>query len=238
MHTLIIIPAYNEQDNITKVVDDLIQNYPQYDYIVINDGSKDKTAEICRENGYNILDLSVNLGLAGAFQAGMKYAYKNDYDAALQFDADGQHRAEYIKAMENKMSEGFDIVIGSRFVSEKKPYVLRMLGNRIITYSIFLTTFKKITDPTSGMRLYSKRIIKRLAKNINCAPEPDTISYLIKRGAKVGEVQVKMDERVAGKSYLTFTKSIAYMMRISLSIIFVQWFRGGKKLEPKEMEQK
>lgn len=234
MRTLIIIPAYNEQDNIKRVVDDLTQNYPLYDYIVINDGSKDKTAQICKENGYNMLDLPVNLGLAGAFQAGMKYAYKNNYDAALQFDADGQHRGEYIKAMEDKMAQGYDIVIGSRFVSEKKPLALRMLGSRIISYCIFLTTFKKITDPTSGMRLYSRRVIKRLANNINCAPEPDTISFLIKRGAKISEVQVTMDERIAGKSYLTLTKSVAYMLRISLSIIVVQWFRGGKSLEKEQ----
>jgi len=91
MKTLIIIPAYNEQDNIRRVVDNLIENYPQFDYVVINDGSRDDTALICRHNGYNLIDLPVNLGLAGGFQTGLKYAYKHGYDAAIQFDADGQH---------------------------------------------------------------------------------------------------------------------------------------------------
>lgn len=238
MRTLIIIPAYNEQDNIARVVNNLINNYPQFDYVVVNDGSSDGTANICRRNGYNLLDLPVNLGLAGAFQAGMKYAFINNYDAAIQYDADGQHRAEYIEPLVQKLSEGYDIVIGSRFVSERKPFVLRMLGSRIICYAIYFTNFKKLTDPTSGMRIYSDKIIRRLARNINCAPEPDTISYLMKRGAKIAEVQVEMDERIAGESYLTFTKSIAYMLRISLSILIVQWFRGGAPLYPVKKEKK
>lgn len=89
---LVIIPAYNEEKNIVRVVDNLIQNYPQYDYVVINDGSKDRTAAICREHGYHLIDLPVNLGLAGAFQTGLKYADRMGYAYAIQFDADGQHR--------------------------------------------------------------------------------------------------------------------------------------------------
>lgn len=99
---LIIIPAYNEQDNIKRVVDNLIENYPQYDYVVVNDGSRDHTRRICRENGYRLLDLPVNLGLAGGFQAGMKYAYRAGYKYAIQFDADGQHRPEYIEPIKKR----------------------------------------------------------------------------------------------------------------------------------------
>ena len=112
MKVLIVIPAYNEQENIERVVDDLIQNYPQYDYLVVNDGSKDRTAAICREKGYHFLDLPVNLGLAGAFQAGMRYADRMDYDMAIQFDGDGQHDPQYIEAMAAKMEEeALDVVI-------------------------------------------------------------------------------------------------------------------------------
>ena len=126
---LIIIPAYNEAENIERVVDNLTENYPQWDYLVVNDGSKDRTAEICREKGYPLLDLPVNLGLAGAFQAGIRYAYQNGYTAALQFDGDGQHEPAYIESMLKKMEqEHLDIVIGSRFCEEKKPHTLRMLG--------------------------------------------------------------------------------------------------------------
>ena len=97
---LIIIPAYNEEGSIQTVVDNIIQNYPQYDYVIINDGSRDRTSEICHKNGYNIIDLPVNLGLAGAFQTGLLYAYQNGYEKAVQFDADGQHLPEYIAALE------------------------------------------------------------------------------------------------------------------------------------------
>lgn len=222
---LIIIPAYNEQDSIKTVVDNLIQNYPQYDYVIVNDGSKDGTRRICKENNYNLLDMPINLGLAGGFQAGMKYAYRSGYDYAIQFDADGQHKAEYIETIFNKINEGYDIVIGSRFVDTKKPFSMRMIGSRMISLAIRITTGKKIKDPTSGMRMFSKSVIKECAINMNYGPEPDTISYLIKNGAKIAEVQVEMDERIAGQSYLTAFKSMSYMIRMLTSIFIIQNFR-------------
>ena len=109
MRCLVIIPAYNEEENIVRVVENLQTNYPMYDYVVINDGSSDDTARICRKRGYELVDLPVNLGLAGAFQTGLKYAYRKGYDYAIQFDADGQHRAEYIGPMLEKIKEGYDI---------------------------------------------------------------------------------------------------------------------------------
>lgn len=222
---LIIVPAYNEELNIERVVDELIEKYPQYDYVVVNDGSKDNTAKICRKRGYNLLDLPVNLGLAGAFQTGLKYAYYKGYEYAIQFDADGQHRPEYIAGMAEELKKGADIVIGSRFVTEKKSMSPRMLGSRLISLAIKITTGKRIKDPTSGMRMFNRKLIKEMAQNMNYGPEPDTISYLIKNGAKVSEVQVKMEERIAGESYLNFAKSIAYMIRMVTSILFIQNFR-------------
>ena len=226
MRILIIIPAYNESENIERVVNNLIENYPQYDYVVINDGWKDNTAAICRKNGYNLIDLPVNLGLAGAFQTGMKYAWRNGYDAAIQFDGDGQHRPEFIADMQKCMEEtDADIVVGSRFVTEKKPFTARMMGSNLISFLIAITTFKRIKDPTSGMRLYNRKILDEYANRINYGPEPDTLAYLLNRGCKVKEVQVKMDERIAGTSYLSFLGSIQYMIKMTVSIIFIQWFR-------------
>lgn len=236
MKVLVIIPAYNEQDNIERVVNHLIENYPQYDYVIINDGSKDRTSKICHENHYNIIDLPVNLGLAGGFQTGMKYAYQNGYDCAVQFDADGQHRPEYIEAMIAKIEEGNDIVIASRFVEEKKPATARMLGSRLITTAIRITSGVKITDPTSGMRMYNKKLIQVLANNINFGPEPDTVSYLIRMGARVAEIQAKMDERIAGESYLNVVNSVKYMARMLISILLIQNFRNKKKVNFSEQE--
>ncbi|MBQ6929849.1 MAG: glycosyltransferase family 2 protein [Oscillospiraceae bacterium] len=231
MKTLIVIPAYNEKDNIERVVDNLIQNYPQYDYVVVNDGSTDITGDICRIRGYELIDLPVNLGLAGGFQAGLRYARSRGYDAVLQFDADGQHLPEYIAPMIKCMEKtNCDIVIGSRFVTVKKPKSLRMVGSYLISWAMRLTTGKKICDPTSGMRLFNRRMIKEFALDANFAPEPDTISFLLKNGATIREVQVEMAERIAGESYLNLKNAAKYMFKMGISIVLIQWFRKRKEI--------
>ena len=222
---LIVIPAYNEEGSIERVVDDLSQNYPQYDYVVVNDGSRDRTAAICRSRGYRLIDLPVNLGLAGAFQTGLRYAAEHGYDCAMQLDADGQHLPRYIAPMLEKLEAGADIVIGSRFVTVLKPRTLRMVGSYLISWAIRLTTGQPICDPTSGMRRFNRRLLEEFAQNLNYGPEPDTISYLIKNGAVVKEVQVEMAERTAGESYLNFARSVQYMVKMGLSILLIQWFR-------------
>ena len=225
MRILLIVPAYNEEENIVRVCKNLRENYSQYDFVVVNDGSKDRTLELCKENDFPVIALPVNLGLAGAFQTGMKYAYRNGYDYAVQFDADGQHLPEYIENMITEVEKGKDIVIGSRFVTEKKPLSLRMFGSHLIAGTIRLTTGFKIKDPTSGMRIFNRETIREFAEKLNYGPEPDTIAYMIKKGKKVSDVQVKMQERIAGESYLNFSKSILYMLRMMVSLIFIQNFR-------------
>ena len=195
---LLVIPAYNEGKNIERVVDHIKNDFPELDYVVVNDGSKDDTADICRRRGYNY---------------------------AVQFDGDGQHRPEYIQAMKEKMDEGYDIVIGSRFVTEKKSWSMRMFGSRLIGTAIWLTTGAKIKDPTSGMRLFSRKMIGEFAWNLNYGPEPDTVSFLIRQGAKIAEVQVTIDDRTAGESYLKPLTAASYMVRMLLSILVIQNFR-------------
>ena len=225
MRTLLIIPAYNEEESLKSTVDSVIQKAPSVEFLVVNDGSSDGTVRVCRENSYPFLDLPTNLGLAGAFQAGMKYAYRHGYDCAIQFDADGQHLPEYVEPMVGALSDA-DIVIGSRFVSSKKPRSMRMLGSNLISAAIKLTTGQTVKDPTSGMRAFSKKMIAVMANGLNCGPEPDTVSYLIKRaGAKVIEIPVEMAERTAGESYLNPWRSSVYMIRMAISILFIQFFR-------------
>ena len=226
---LLVIPAYNEEKNIERVVKRLKEEFPELDYIVVNDGSRDKTASICREKGFHLLDLPVNLGLAGCFQAGMRYAYEKGYAYAIQFDGDGQHRPEYIAPMERKMREGYDIVIGSRFLEGKKDWSMRMIGSRMIGAAIRLTTGARLTDPTSGMRLFSRKMIEEFALNLNYGPEPDTISFLIKQGARVAEVPVIIDERTAGESYLKPLTAASYMARMLISILVIQNFRKRQR---------
>lgn len=225
MKVLLIIPAYNEEESLESTISLIEERIPDVDYLVVNDGSSDDTSLICRKNKYPFLDLSTNLGLAGAFQAGMKYAYRHDYDCAIQFDADGQHLPEYVAPLIEAIQDA-DIAIGSRFITDKKPKSLRMLGSEVIQLAIKITTGKTIKDPTSGMRAFNKGMIAQLAKGLNYGPEPDTVSFLIKRAnATVVEVPVKMVDRAAGESYLNPWNSVLYMLRMSISILFMQFFR-------------
>ncbi len=226
---LAIIPAFNEEQNIETVVEGVCRQHPRPDYVVVNDGSTDRTADICREKGYHLLNLPVNLGLAGCFQAGMKYAYAKGYQYVVQFDGDGQHRPEYIEAMRQKMEEGYDLVIGSRFLDGQKDFSMRMIGSRMITAAIRLTTGVTLTDPTSGMRMFNQEMIKEFALNLNYGPEPDTVSYLLKQGARVAEIPVVIGERTGGESYLKPGIAAGYMVRMLISIFLIQNFRKRKR---------
>lgn len=229
MKVLIIIPAYNEEKNIEKTVNDVVQN-TSYDYVVINDCSKDNTLEVCEKNGYNILSLPVNYGLTSGIQLGMKYAYQKNYDIVIQFDGDGQHQAKYLKNLVKEIEEGnANIAIGSRFVEEKKPFSMRMLGSRLISLAIKLTTFKRITDPTSGMRAYDRQAIEAFVADASLTPEPDTIVYMLKKNMKIKEVQVEMKEREFGESYLSPLKSVKYMANMFFSIFLIRNLTRRKK---------
>lgn len=222
MKVLIIVPAYNEALNIEKTVKDIKEN-TNYDYIIINDCSKDNTKEVCQKNNFNMISLPINYGLTSGIQIGMKYAYKNNYDVAIQFDGDGQHQAKYLKKLVEEIEKNnCDIVIGSRFVEKKKPHSMRMLGSRLLTGIIKLTTGKIIKDPTSGMRAFNKKVIARFVTNASLTPEPDTLVYLLKKKMKLKEVQVEMSDREFGESYLNPIKSMYYMINMFFSIIFIR----------------
>ncbi|MDO4939098.1 MAG: glycosyltransferase family 2 protein [Lachnospiraceae bacterium] len=211
---LLIIPAFNEEANIERVVDELIKNHRDFDYVIINDGSTDSTSRVCHEKGYNIIDHPKNKGLAEAFHTGMKYAYDNGYRYCVQFDGDGQHRAEFVLPMREKMDEGYDIVIASRFINARKPLTLRMIGSDMIESAIRKKTGTDIKDPTSGMRMYNRKLITEFANGLNLPPEPSTLACLIKEGSKVAEIPAVMDERIGGESYLTPAQAAKYMIKV------------------------
>ena len=222
MKCLVIVPAHNEESNIKKTIEDVKQYLSIADYIVINDGSTDYTESLLKKENYNHITLPINLGLSGAVQTGYKYAFNNDYDCVIQFDGDGQHQAKYIKRMIQEIENGADVVIGSRFVEKKKNWSLRMIGSRIISLLIKFKTGAKINDPTSGMRMLNRKMLEEYAFNINARPEPDTLAYVIKNGAKVKEIQVDMNEREGGVSlYSGLWSSIKYMVKMIISIIFI-----------------
>lgn len=223
MKCLVIIPAYNEEESIEKTVQDLKENAPEFDYVIINDCSTDQTLQICREKNFHILDLPINLGIGGAVQTGYRYAAKYGYDVAVQFDGDGQHDASYLAAMRDKLTEdGLDMIIGSRFIECEgfQSTGLRRAGIRYFTWLIKLMTGKKITDPTSGMRMAGRAVIELFAENYpKDYPEPESVVMLLRKKKKVSEYPVIMREREGGVSSISARKSIYYMFKVTLAIV-------------------
>ncbi len=223
---LIIIPAFNEEKNIGSVISELKEKAGDASLLVVDDGSSDGTGEILKTMGVKTVRHRVNLGLAEAVRTGMKYALRHDLKYAMQFDADGQHDAAAVERLYKQAVKGeYNIVIGSRYAEKKAPLSLRTIGGTMISLCICMVSGEKIKDPTSGMRLYDRRVMECFAASSHYSPEPDTLSYLISRGIKVTEVQVSMNERMSGRSYLDITESLRYMFRMCSSILLLQWIR-------------
>lgn len=223
MKTLVIIPAYNEQGNILNTISDIRQNAGDIDYIVINDCSTDNTVDILRENGEPYLNLPVNLGIGGGVQSGYRYAKENGYDIAIQFDGDGQHVAEYLKDLIAPIERGeADATIGSRFIKKEgfQSSALRRLGINFLSSLIHILCGVKVLDVTSGMRAVNRDMITYFADNYpQDYPEPEAILASGLRGARVMEVPVQMRERQSGVSSINFTRSIYYMIKVSLALL-------------------
>lgn len=223
MKKLVIIPAYNEQGGIEKTVRDVQANAPDFDYIVINDCSTDDTLLVCQRNGFPVVNLPVNLGIGGCVQTGYLYAWRNGYDIAVQFDGDGQHNARYLNEMADRLISGkLDMVIGSRYIKKEgfQSSGLRRFGIRYFTALIYLMTGKKITDPTSGMRMAGRDVIGIYAENYpKDYPEPESVAAILKAHKKVEEIPVQMNPRTEGVSSISPRKSVYYMIKVSLAIV-------------------
>lgn len=225
-NVLIAIPAYNEEECIEYTVRELRSVAPEFDFIIINDGSRDRTGEICKSLDCKIIEMPINCGLTVGFQTAARYAVDHGYDYMIQFDADGQHRPEYLAALvERAVNTGSDIVIGSRFLTVRKDKSMRMVGSRMITVLIKMLTGHRISDPTSGFRLFSRPVLERYYYDNTLNPEPESIALFLKQGYSVSEVQVSMRERQGGESYLNPVKSIQYMLRVFVTLLIIQWFR-------------
>jgi glycosyltransferase involved in cell wall biosynthesis len=233
---LVIIPAFNEQASIEKTIKDVLihkQQYPNLHICVINDGSVDETASIVKRMGVTLIDLPFNLGIGGAVQTGYKYGALHNYDLAIQFDADGQHKGEELHKIIQPVLDGeCDMAIGSRFLQKTsyKGTIQRRIGIYFFEKLLHLLTKTKITDPTSGFRCINRKILSLFATNYpKDYPEPEVIVMLRKKGFTIKEVSVEMNERNEGQSSITPFRSIYYMFKVSLSIL-VQ--RAGKGTNP------
>lgn len=223
MKALLVIPAYNEADNIVEVVR-TIEN-AGYDYVVVNDGSRDDTLAVCHTHGINVIDLGINLGIGGAVQTGHKYALTHGYDVDIQVDGDGQHDISYIPSLLAKMEEGYDLVIGSRFLGEGEGFQstgMRRLGISWLSKAIKQVCGLRITDATSGFRATGKRALKLYCRYYPTDyPEPESIVSAAKAGLRVAEVPVVMRERQGGTSSISPLRGAYYMIKVLLAIYVV-----------------
>ncbi len=220
---LVIIPAFNEAECIVNTVNDIIENAPGFDYVVINDCSRDDTLKLCREHGFNVVSLPINSGIGAAVQTGYLYAKRYGYKYAIQVDGDGQHDAAFLGTMADYMQKhDVSMLIGSRFIEKQgfQSSALRQFGIRYFTVLIKILTGKKITDPTSGMRMVERSIIEYFAEEYpKDYPEPETAVTIIKKGWKVEEIPVVMKKRQGGTSSISPKRSIYYMIKVSLACI-------------------
>lgn len=223
MKILVIIPAYNEETTILRVISDVRENVPEADILVVNDGSSDRTSEISSKAGVAVADLPFNLGIGGAMQTGYIYACSNDYDVAVQVDGDGQHDPAYIKDLLAVIDANLaDVAIGSRYVSKTsyKSSFGRRSGMLFFSTLIAILTGQKIKDTTSGFRAVNKKVIRYFAEHYPTDyPEVDVLVKLHKMNFRVAEVPVEMLERQGGKSSITPARSIYYMIKVSLSLL-------------------
>ncbi|HEP1543429.1 TPA: glycosyltransferase family 2 protein [Streptococcus pyogenes] len=226
MKKLIIIPAYNESRNIVNTIRTIESDAPDFDYIIIDDCSTDNTLAICQKQGFNVISLPINLGIGGAVQTGYRYAQRCGYDVAVQVDGDGQHNPCYLEKMvEVLVQSSVNMVIGSRFITKEgfQSSFARRIGIKYFTWLIALLTGKKITDATSGLRLIDRSLIERFANHYpDDYPEPETVVDVLVNHFKVKEIPVVMNERQGGVSSISLTKSVYYMIKVTLAILVVR----------------
>lgn len=234
MKKLIIIPAYNEAENLPKVISDIKLLGNEFDYIIINDGSMDDTQKVCEENSFNVVQLPINSGIGVAVQTGYKYALQNNYDIAIQIDGDGQHDVSYLKKILAPLENGeVDVVIGSRFIECEgfQSSGARRVGIKLLSFFIWLCTGVKVKDVTSGFRAVDRKFIKIFADDYSKDyPEPEAIVTTKMYGGRITEMPVVMKERENGNSSITLWKSVYYMFKVTLAI-FVKRLSYGIRRE-------
>lgn len=222
--TLVIVPAFNESGNISAVISSIKEKSPGLSILVIDDCSTDGTAALAAAQGAPVISLPFNLGIGGAVQTGFQYARAHGYDAAVQFDGDGQHDAGYIKdILEPVLSGKLDLCIGSRFIPGKNSFrssFFRRMGIRFFSWLIGFMAGQKLTDPTSGFRAVGASAISLYAAHYPVDfPEPESIVVAKRHNLRIGEVPACMHPRLHGSSSIQLLKSGYYMFKVTLAII-------------------
>jgi hypothetical protein len=230
LRKLAIVPAYNEAGMVGRVVRDIRRHAPDFDILVVDDGSTDTTALHARAQGAMVISHPFNLGIGGAMQSGYKFALRHGYDVAVQVDGDGQHKPAYIHellaALQTEGDEA-DMVCGSRFRGDPgyKVPLGRRIGNLIFAIVLTAITRQRITDPTSGFRMTNRRGIELFARDYpHDYPEVEALLMLNAHRLRIHEVHVSMNARGFGRSSIDYPRSAYYMLKVLLAI-FIGLFR-------------
>lgn len=233
MKKLIIIPAYNEAKSLPNIIENIRESLPDFDYVVINDGSWDGTKILANKERWNVVHLPINSGIGVAVQTGYRYAWENDYDIAIQIDGDGQHDICFLPEIVRPIEEDTaDVVIGSRFVTKEgfQTSGARRMGIKLLSYLIFILTGEKIKDVTSGYRAANRKFISVFADDYSKDyPEPEAIVTVKMYRGRILELPVVMKEREHGNSSITLRKSVYYMLKVSLAILVKRLSYGVKR---------
>ncbi|MGI5819491.1 MAG: glycosyltransferase family 2 protein [Armatimonadota bacterium] len=224
MKTLVIMPAYNEEENVGTTVRGVLRAVPEADVVVVDDGSRDDTTRVALEAGATVLPLPINLGYGGALQVGFMYAEANDYDEVVQVDADGQHEPECVADLLEELRKGdLDLVIGSRFMGtgNYRPSPARAMGMSLMRWLTRVATGRRITDPTSGFQAMNRKAICLYASDVYPTdyPDADVLIMIHRAGLRVREIGVRMYDRAAGESmHSGVLKPVWYLFKMLLSI--------------------
>jgi len=219
--TLIIIPAYNEEGSIARVIANIRRDVPQADILVVNDGSRDRTARQARQNGAMVMNLPYNMGIGSAVQSGFLFAKEKGYHFTVQVDGDGQHPPSEIPRLLEALDNGVDMAIGSRFVQPTKyrPTFTRSLGIKIFSFLVSLIVGKKVYDTTSGFRAASRKAILLLTETYpHDYPEVEALITLHRNGMRFVEIPVEMNSRQEGKSSIAAKNAVYYMLKVTLAV--------------------
>jgi glycosyltransferase involved in cell wall biosynthesis len=224
VRALAIVPAWNEERDLPAVLQELRVGAPGWDVCVIDDGSTDSTAAVAREAGAVVLRLPINLGIGGAVQTGYLWARERDYDVAAQIDGDGQHDPTYLANALERIAAGADLVVGSRYLGADgfQSTAVRRAGSRYLSWFLRLRCGARISDPTSGFRVAGRRAIVLFAADYpSDYPEPEAIALAARRGLKVDEMLVRMRRRQHGASSIGPARTLYYLIKVSLALLFL-----------------
>jgi glycosyltransferase involved in cell wall biosynthesis len=228
LRRIAIVPAYNEERNVGRVLDELRAFDPGLDVVVVSDGSVDGTARVAREHGAHVVQLPFNLGIGGAVQTGFRYAYEHGYDLVVRCDGDGQHvPGELPKVLEPVLADRADIAVGSRFAGGDgyRSSATRRVGIRLLALVVSAIARQRVTDTTSGFQALNRKALVLFAADYpHDYPEVEGLVMTVKHRLRLEEVPVAMREREHGRSSITAARSVYYMTRVLLAL-FVGLFR-------------